>query len=407
MFDELQKLLDALQTDVWSKPQQHAAGAADDAKSIAESVESPVGDHPPLSQSVFAGDQVAVVIQADLVQPKSVVEQVLRCLMETNVEPTDITVVLSEKTGGAFELALPAPSTEEKPFDPEYQHPLDNEFRSVNFLMHDSNDEQSVAYIAANAVGLPVKINRCIVDADIVLTIGSPRPNQSDEDVADCVYPEFSNDETRQRYFERKDSVHDRTLEMQLANDMLGVFFTIQLVTGIGDHIANVVSGERWTATSLARTECEQLWQVDTVGDADMAVATIETEPSQQRWKDFAQALIAANSVAVGSGPILIWSEIFERPKAEFRKAFNQSFETGKASKLSRTLQNVAGILAERQVFLKSRLSQNLTEELGLGYFERYSDVERLISGQTSGVLIRDAHLCQVLLQLENVDAQR
>ena len=132
---------------------------------------------------------------------------------------------------------------------------------------------------------------------------------------------------------------------------------------------------------------------------------TIETDAEQQSWRDFAHAVVAANSVANSTGPIFVWSQIKERPKAEIQKALNDPFESQGRSKLSRLMQQLAGIVAERQVFLKSRLSQAVTEDLGLGYVESVSDLERLIRSQSSGIMIRDAHRCQLTTELESQDA--
>ena len=68
-------------------------------------------------------------------------------------------------------------------------------------------------------------------------------------------------------------------------------------------------------------------------------------------------------------------------------------------------MRQLSGVCAERQVFLKSRLSRNVTEDLGLGYVDSVDDLSRLIADQDSGVLIRDAHLCQLEPQTEKQDA--
>ncbi len=369
-----------------------------------ESLESPVGHHPPLSQSVFAGDRVAIVLQADLPQARQVVECLLTQLMETNIEPTDITVVISPLMASQFGLASVA--VEPKTSETEHQHPLDNEFRLVSFLVHDSHDEYGVAYIAANEQGLPVKVNRTIVDADVILPIGSPRPDDGDA-LSDCIYPEFCHDETKHRYRDRISSIKERRAEIELANDHLGAFYTIQLVAGAGGQILDTITGERHAAIQKAEQESRQAWAISPIASAEMVIATIETEPSQQSWKDFAKAVVAANLVANSSGPIVIWSEIDEQPKSEIRKALNESFESASRTRLSGLMQVVAGIAAERQIFLKSRLNQSVVEELGLGFVASVADIERLMHGQPSGIMLRDAHLCQVQRELENVDAEK
>lgn len=399
-FAELQA---AMSDPNWLRPQHEFEQANPDWQTaFVDCLESPVGFHPPLSQSVFVGDRVAIVLQSDLPAAQQVVECLLRRLMDTNIEPADITVVIAASMAAQFGITN---NVEGTPDGTDHAHPLDDEFRPVKFLVHDATDEHGVAYIAANEEGLPVKVNRAIVDADVILPIGCPQPGDNDH-LVDCIYPEFCVDETRQRYQDRIGSVKDRANEIQLANDHLGAFYSIQVVAGAGGQIINSISGDRLTAINDATEQTKQAWKILPIANADTAVVTIETNANQQSWRDFAKALIAANAVANGSGPIVIWSTINDRPKSEIRKALNESFESSTRAKLSRQMQQVAGIAAERQIFLKSRLSQSMVEEIGLGYVSSVDDILRLLEGQANGVFLRDAHLCQIQLKLENADAE-
>jgi hypothetical protein len=405
VMDGLAQLQSAICEAKWFQPQREVGKVGEDWMSgFGNSLESPVGHHPPLSQSVFAGDRVAIVLQSDLPQARLVVECLLKRLMDTSIEPTDITVVISPLMARQFGLA--DSPVEPKSNEMELQHPLDDEFRPVSFLVHDAQDEFGVAYIAANEEGLPVKVNRAIVDADVILPIGCPRSEDGDS-LVDCIYPEYCHDETKRRYREQINSVKERRAEIELANDHLGAFYSIQIVAGAGGQILETISGERHAAIQKAESESRRAWAIVPVGSADAVVATIETDASQQTWKDFAKAVVAANSVANSRGPIVVWSEIGEQPKSEIRKALNDSFESVSRARLSGLMQSIADIAAERQIFLKSRLAQSVVEELGLGFVASVSDVVRLVQSQNSGVMLRDAHLCQVQRQLENVDVDK
>ena len=397
--------------DCWIQPQRRESFSsllndADTETAFLEALQSPVGFHPPLADSVFAGDRIAIVLQDELPRPRLLLECLLKQLMATNIEPTDITVVVSALMARRFGLELKSQvlDEDETPVVREINFPLDNEFQSVRFQIHDAEDEQGVAYIAASEEGLPVKVNRTIVDADVILPVGCPDPTKQ-SGLSDCIYPTFCSLETQRRYQERKSSLANRMAEIALANDHLGSFFLIQVVAGPGGQIQKAVSGERSAVRELANAESEAAWQIESVDQADMAIATIETDSEQQSWKDFARAVVAANSVANGTGPIFVWSEINERPKSDIQKALNEPFESSGHSKLSRLMQQLADIVAERQVFLKSKLSRAVIEDLGLGFVDSVSDLSRLIDNQASGVLLRDAHKCQLITKLENQDA--
>ncbi len=395
--------------ECWVQPQRDRFGHAilsdeDVADAFGDALESPFGYYPPLTEAVFPGDTVAIVLQDKLPRSRLLLDCLLKRLMVTNVEPTEITVVVSPATAKSFGLELKQKSSleEGEPVETESYFPLDDDFQSIQFKIHDADNEHGVAYIAANEEGLPVKVNRAIVDADVILPIGCPDSNDPDG-LVDCIYPTFCNAETQARFRQQKGSIAERRAEIALANDHLGAFFTIQIIVGPGQQIYRIISGERTAAIELATTESNEAWRIKPVEGADMAIVTIETE--QQSWKDFARAIVAANSLAVSSGPIFAWSNLNERPKSEIRKALNEPFESVHRAKLSRLMQQLADIVSERQVFLKSKLPQSITEELGLGYVDSVEDVSRLIANQSSGVLLRDAHRCHLTTELESQDA--
>ena len=183
-----------------------------------------------------------------------------------------------------------------------YIAPLKNEFNSVAFYIHDSGNPQGLAYIAANDEGMPVKVNRAIVDADVVLPIGCVS-FAMDEPLSDCIYPAFGCRDAQDRYRIQKNTLASRTAEIELANDHLGSFYTIQVVAGPGGKIKSAFAGERKTAINLATDAYAATWRLNPVDEADMAIASIETDPDQQSWKDFARAVVSANLVANSNGP--------------------------------------------------------------------------------------------------------
>ena len=95
-------------------------------------------------------------------------------------------------------------------------------------------------------------------------------------------------------------------------------------------------------------------------------------------------------------GPIVIWSDIVKNPDRNIRKACMSQFEDGISPKLPGTLQRLAAIVKDRPVFLRSGLNRNLVEELGLGFVETAAQVVRIAEPYPTGVVIRDAHKCQI-----------
>ncbi|MEL7498108.1 MAG: lactate racemase domain-containing protein [Planctomycetota bacterium] len=359
-------------------------------------IETPVL-YPPLEQSVFAGDKVAIVVQPGLPHPRSVLHALINALAEMNVSAEDISVVVNEKTARELELdaavyRLPDETKSDQPppvFDVEFG------FHQVRFQVHDAENQSGLAYLAANMDGEPVYVNRILVDADFVLTLGSPLPGDATRAV-DCIYPAFSGLAAQERFASDAYPFNRKQAEIELANDMLGSFFVAQLVCGPGEVPTEFVAGVRKQATDQARLATNENWEFRYDEDADTVVATIESESSGQDWDSFAEAVVFANQFVVGAGPIVVWSELDQKPSSFAKRACNDQFESVETtSKLPTKFQQLAGIVAERPIFLRSRLGRNTTEGLGLGYLESVEEVVKIAEPFERGLLIRDAHRCQ------------
>jgi hypothetical protein len=354
--------------------------------------------YPPLSESVFAGDTVAIVLQTDIPHANYLIESIVDYLISTGIELTDITLVVTGRTAENLGIPLSQYEMAEKDKTEGNRSPVisfDFGFQTLNIQVHDPENQTGHAYLAANEEGDPVYVNRTLVDADIVIPIGLPSPGEVNQQ-QDCIYPDFSTTSTLYRFSQRKGSFISRWTEIDLANEALGAFFTIQIVCGPGDTIRQVHSGAKKDALNSARAATNQLWSLPSPTPSDLCVATIEAQANDQSWDDFSQALIAASEVTKSESPIVIWSEISLAPDRNTRKACMSQFEDNISSKLTKILQRVAGIIKDRPVFLKSALPEQTVEELGLGHLKSVSEILRMAESHENCLVIRDAHKTQI-----------
>ncbi len=354
--------------------------------------------YPPLSESVFAGDTVAIALQTDIPHANYLIESTVDYLITTGIDINDITLVVTGRT--AENLGIPAAQYEmaEKDKSEGKRPPIfsfDFGFQSLNTQVHDPENQTGHSYLAANEEGDPVYVNRTLVDADVVIPIGIPSPGEVNQQ-SDCIYPDFSTTSTLHRFAQGKGSFISRWTEIELANESLGAFFAVQVVCGPGDTIRQVFSGAKKDALESARTATNHLWSLAWPNPSSLCVATIEAKPLDQSWDDFAQALIAASEVTQTESPIIIWSEISIAPDRNTRKACMSQFEDNISSKLTKTLQRVAGIIKDRPVFLRSALPEQTVEELGLGYLKSADEILRMAESSEDCLVIRDAHKTQI-----------
>lgn len=341
------------------------------ADAMAQALDAPV-DYPPISQSLVAGDQIAIALQADLPRPAEVVQALL-----AQISSMDFVIVCSSETAAQLE-----------------------QLGEVNgkLMIHDPSDKNELAMLGIDDESAPVYINRTLFDADVVIPVAAA-PGVNELSV-DCIYPYFSGVEDRERFEER--SRKSREGQARLANNQLGTFWGIQLVYGPGDEIHEVVVGELGAATYQAKQAMSQLWEVVVDPNADFVLATIEAKATCQSWEQICAAIVAADQASSSGAPILVCSEISHGPSRKIKLAFTQQFETRSSTKLGKTLKRVSDIVAERTVFLQSGLSQSKTEELGLGYVASETEIQRFVDRHPQGILLRDAHRCNLRSTVSN-----
>ncbi len=362
-----------------ARPQAVAKPDTDLANRIQVALENPL-DYPPLTDAIFPGDLVALAVHPDVPSGQQVIQHVIQYLLAKGVEPNDMTLVTAPRM--KFQLPTELAAVETK----------------LNFAVHDMDDQQSVSYLAANQDGQPIKINRTLFDADVIIPITCRDHPASFNDI----YPEFSHAETIQRYQQAANHLKERRGEIRLANEHLGVFFSLNIVGGPGGEVREVLFGQKEPCDLAAEEMASQIWSVEPQPPVPLVIATLEDAPENQTWQQFCLALVAANDVSDGDGQIVICSELADQPEDDIRQVLMMPFEVDqervgdKLAKASELMQRVVRILMDRQVFLKSNLSESVVEELGLGPIAGADEFRRLVARADRGILLRDAHKVKI-----------
>jgi len=330
-----------------------------------KAISAPV-NYPTLAEAIFPGDRIAILIQNELPAAQSTLEALISVLEKARIETQDILVVVSADMKRTFELIEHSAADPESKMPATFRMKSDQRAEALRFEVHVTDDEQAVSYLAANEQGNPVYVNRSLCDSDLILPLSCMPPGDQH---SDCLYPEFSTEEIRARYRKKEDSGKQRQAETELANNSLGMFFSIELICSPGEVIEDIVCGSRSQVREIAVEKLKSLWQMEPAEDCDVVVTTLESSGETATWTNLVRAVTAASNL-VTDGPIIVWSELTQKPTAKIKQACAAQFEGSVPDSLSKKLQHFASILCERPVYLKSRLSQNVVEGLGLGYVE-------------------------------------
>ena len=365
----------------------------DVAAAIQTAFASPL-DYPDLASATVPGDTVAIALEFEVPQLLPIIAGTLTALERAGVERTSITILLAPEYAGDHD---------------RQQAMRDLVGGDVKLVLHDLEVEDQLALLGVTDANRPLRLNRVLCDADLVIPIGSMRANNLNGESAE-IFPTFSDRETRGRFHapgsqETSAAQQKLAAEVQECAWMLGVGLAIQVVPGPAGSVAGVYCGTLEGATRAARQAYEQVWSTAVDGRADLVVASIIGDDTQQTWRNLSRALLAADELLAPGGAIAICSEIATRPGASGkrlrdaadlvdteRKLLKDEFPDSVAAlRLCRSLQRGT-------VYLKSRLDGAVVERFGLAPIESDHEIERLVQTYRRCLVLEEAqHLLPAL----------
>jgi hypothetical protein len=185
---------------------------------------------------------------------------------------------------------------------------------------------------------------------------------------------------------------------------LLGAPFLVQIVEGSGEEIVHVLAGLA-DSSGEGQQLLDARWRQTVSGPADTVIASVSGNPDRQDFLDLARALACAARVVQPNGRIVLVSQAAPRlgPGAELLR---QAQDPGRGLALLRqhTPRDMAAAFqwasaAERaQIYLLSGLPEQTAEELFAVPLEDAGQVQRLLSGGGSCLLLEDAHKALAVL---------
>jgi nickel-dependent lactate racemase len=358
---------------------------------------------PALGRATVPGDRVVVAIEDDVPQQAAVVAGIASSLVEANVLPEDVTILLSGNS-----------TTAER--DRIRQLLPERLAAELRIEQHDPHESKSLAYLAASKENKPIYFNRLLFDADMVLPVGCLRPGSSLGylGVHGGLFPAFSDHATQQR-FRTAGGSHQavqqkrHSLEADEAAWLLGVHLMLQVVPGAGDSLLHVIAGEAAAVARRGRDLCEAAWLHRLTQSPQLVIAGIEGGSEVQTWENFSRALHAALAVTADHGAIVLCTDLHCRPGPALQHLAGEPDDDAARRVIlhDRSYDALAALLllearARVEVFLLSGLAEETVEDLGVGYITEPEQIVRLSHQYRSCLLLGDAHRTM----LELIDPQ-
>ena len=342
---------------------------------VSQALQTPI-QFPPLGQAVIPDDRVAIPVQIGMPFAAEILMAVVNELVASGLDPENITIVLPNHSE-LVERVKSEPAL----------------FERVRITVHDPANPDELAYLIADSTSEPIKVNRTLFDAEMVLPVGWTQTGMHRAENFFGVPRCFLDQATQDRILAHRNAKYTAEV-FDAVNDNLGAFTTVQIVDSPGGRLHRVLFGERQQVGETALQIAAEAWSVSEDRlDSDLVVASLEGDSIHQTWDSFVDAILFSDSVSRSNSTIVVFTNLKSRPPKWVEQALDAS-QPLKPKKSDPRQQHLNEAVSRRRVFLKSGLSRSVTEELGMGYLTTSDEMDRLIAQASDPVLIQDAHRC-------------
>ncbi len=346
---------------------------------------------PPLASQVVPGDRVVIAQAGSVPQAAAVVAAVAEQLRAAGVQPEDMALLQPSGAGtAAGGCGSGGP---------------DGPVRPVAF---DPAVDAETAYLAADESGRPLYLARALVDADVVVAVGSWGFDASlgGRSLDGELWPTFARLACRHdvaRSLARKgrlalpewrESVREITWQ-------LGVCASLRIVAGRDGSVGAAAFGLPEAAARLARRRAVG-WSPQVEGSAALTIVTL-AEP-RGGFAAVTRAVAAAARVTRAGGTICVASRLNEPPGIVFSRwrqgaplvpLVREAVGTGDPTMIAEAVQTrlFAHALGDRRIVLLSDLGEGVVEDLEFGHAATPEVIERLAHRSDRLIVLREADL--------------
>src|SRR6516165_7101256 len=365
-----------------------APGIEDPAAAIRTALEAPIG-FPALRRALTPDDHVIIVVDEHLPRLGELLVPILEHIALAQVAPEAIT------------LLCPPGSVAQPWLDR-----LPEAFEEIRLEVHDPSDRKHLSYLATTRKGRRLYLNRTMVDANqvIVLTGRGYDPLLGYSGAETAIYPAMSDEATRLEGCDKMSMAAPgktlRSLQREAAEVAwhLGVPFLVQIIESADGEIIHVLAGPVETSAEGQRL-LDERWRVEVDAPADIVLAGVGGDPACHGFDDLSRAFACAARVAKPQGKIVVLSAakpVLGKEADWLRQADDPStvlhvLRQHKAP----DLQSVflwASAAQQANLYLLSKLPSELAEELFTLPLDNADQVQRLVAGQGSCLVLPDAH---------------
>lgn len=373
----------------YARPKQAPALRQDEiVTKVRRGLAKPQG-YPPLASATVPGDQVALALDFTGEGFQYVVHGALQGLQEAGIDPSATRLVLPHDVDIQSE---------------RYQVLVNLCPPELKLEIHNPDDENQLSFLGATQDGRPLRLNRTLCEADLVLpiTVSQNRiPADPAEPTFHGLFPRFSDREAHRSFASPIELEDDQKRGMQLedvdqAGWLLGLQLMIRCIPAPGAGVADIVVGEAIATRERADRRYRDIWFLELPERSDLVILMLAGN-AHQTWQNIGRAVAAAEGILEPGGSIAIYSDLADMPghslshliatdldSAEYRIQRDRHSDSRTAMQLCRALQ-------QGTVYLRSQLPDQLVEELGLATISCDEELQKLIQYHRFPLVMEEA----------------
>jgi nickel-dependent lactate racemase len=354
-------------------------------------LEKPFG-FEPLRRALTPDDHITIVLDAAVPHVADILGEVLAHLRSASVKPEAVTILTSHD------------------WSPRWASVLVGENAGVQTEVHDPTDRNKLAYLASTKAGRRLYLNRTLVEADFVIVLSGlgydPFTGYSGAETT--VFPALADAEILHSLEGQLSSQAPGTevwpvrAEAMEVVGLLGTLFFVQVISGAGDTVQDIVAGLPNSSVEAFKRQDER-WRGTVSEEPYTVIAAISGDVKRVTFLDLAKAASAAARVVRRGGRIAVLT--------------NAAPDLGSGAQLLRSMEGPTGarkLLAKEKpddwaacflwafaaknhsLFLASGYPDTVSEELFATPIHAVTEVQRLIDSSEKVLLVPDAHKTMV-----------
>ncbi|MBA63832.1 MAG: hypothetical protein CMJ76_15875 [Planctomycetaceae bacterium] len=342
---------------------------------------------PAFREIVFPEDTLSIAVGEGIPQ----IAEILACIIDyiqtfTEVALEDITIV--------FPNAAAASSRD------QLKELLDEfVFSTLTFEVHNPDTPEEMAYLTATEEGEPIRLNKRLVDSDVVLPIclNLPESILGYAGFFHDLFPLYTESETMVRFHSDDNTDILKRDSLEAAN-MLGVQYLIKVTPANGEEIHNITAGDIFTLQKSMPAIAKTIWS-HSLSDSDLSIGTLEGSHQQQTWDQIARALNTLSECTMPGGSIVICSELSGSLPEPVKLLAGNNAQKQLAEQIkqhpdtnSQAAQQILQLRNEYRIYFLSNLSGDDVESIGLANIESPSQINNLITAAKKINCLGDAH---------------